>query len=97
MEYIKLTDEEYMEDDAMPCEWYFEVDPKNNRIQARSIEIYSSGSGSCMTKDEYENMVIEIVPVPTVEELNNGIWSDMHHAVIISEEDFNELWDKFHR
>jgi len=93
MEYIKLTDEESCADDGMPYIWFFEVNPQNDRLQERSIEVDPSGRVQCMTKEEYLDSVIELVPVPTAEELNQGIWGETQHAELISKEQFEALWN----
>ena len=92
MEYIKLTDNEYKDNDDMPYEWYFEINTQNERLSERMIEVFSSGRINRITKEEYYNTVIELVPVPTVEEFNNGIWGDLQCASVISEAQFEEIW-----
>ena len=92
MEYIRLTDEEFRTDDSVPYISYFEVDPQNERIGKRQIEVYSSGRIVCVTEEEYLRTVIELVPVPTVEELNQGIWSERQHAECIAKEQLEALW-----
>ena len=92
MEYIRLTDSEAYADDTMPCEYYYEVNTRDDRLQERSIEVFPSGCIRRVTKAEYEADVIELVPIPTVDELNTGIWSEQQHAELISEAQFEALW-----
>ena len=93
MEYIRLTDAESHFDDGTPYEWYFEVDPQNERIGKRHIEVYASGRVVRVTEAEYLETAVELEPVPTAEELCSGVWGEHQHAERISAEQFEALWN----
>lgn len=70
MEYIKL----FWKDAPLgePSIILYEVDTENERLALRSIDIFADGHTHNIT-DLYDG-VIEIVPIPTVEELNAHVW-----------------------
>ncbi len=37
--------------------------------------------------------VIEVCPIPTVDELNTNIWGEGFYATIISKEEFDKIWN----
>lgn len=57
----------------------YEVDLKDNRYILRLIDIYDA--------------VIEVLPLETVKEINNGIWGEEISACLISREEFEEIWN----
>ena len=70
IEYIKLFWEGAPEGE--PAVILYEVDTENERLALRSIDIFAD----CRTRnipDLYDG-VIEITPIPTVEELNAHVW-----------------------
>lgn len=92
MEYLQLIDNDEYEREIMPYKYYFEVD--DEREVVRAIEFYHSGEVLCFTEQEFYADVVEIVPIPKVEELNQGVWSDCQEAVLISKEIFENQWNK---
>lgn len=72
MEYIKL----FWKDAPVgePSIILYEVDTENERLALRSIDIFADGHTHNIT-DLYDG-VIEIVPIPTVEELNAHVWGE---------------------
>jgi len=39
------------------------------------------------------SIVIEITPIPTVEELNAHVWGEEFHACIIEQAEFEAIWE----
>lgn len=72
VEYIKVFME--YESDDMPVVYLYEVDLENERLALRAIEIFANRHVECMN-DLYRD-VIEILPIPTAEELNAKVWGD---------------------
>lgn len=87
-EYIKLFWEHELDNE--PVIILYEVDLKNERLALRSIDIFSDRT--CKNIDEFYKDVIEIVPIPTVEEFNSHIWGREFHACLIGKPEFEKLW-----
>lgn len=89
VEYIKVFME--YESDDMPVIYFYEVDLVNDRLAKREIEIFVNRQ-VIITKDLYRD-VIEIVSIPTAEELNSSVWGDGFCASIIAAEEFECVWN----
>lgn len=89
MEYIKLFME--FEIEEQPVVYFFEVDLSNERLAARAIEVLANRQVDCIT-DLYEG-VIEITPIPTVEEFSTNVWGEGFFAQSIPQEEFETIWN----
>ena len=87
-EYIKLFWEDALEGE--PTVILYEVDTENERLVLRSIDVFADGH-TCNIPDLYDG-VIEIVPIPTVEELNAHVWGEEFHACLIEKAEFEIIW-----
>lgn len=88
MEYLKLFWEH--EFNGEPVIILYEVNSDNERLAVRSIDIFADGSTNNID-DLYED-VIEIVSIPTVDELNSHIWGEEFFACLIQKEEFEKIW-----
>lgn len=88
MEYIQV----FMEYESvdMPLVYFYEVDLSEGRFAHRAMEVFTSRKVHHM-KDLYSD-VIEKLPIPTLDELNTGVWGEDFYAVLISREDFERVW-----
>ena len=89
MEYINVFMEYESED--MPMVYFYEVDLDEERLCRRAIEIFPDRRTS-LTDDLYRD-VIEIVPIPTKEELNSGVLGEGFFACIVSGDEFEKIWE----
>ncbi|MDE6052795.1 MAG: hypothetical protein K2G55_03340 [Lachnospiraceae bacterium] len=89
MEYIKLLWEHDLADE--PTSILYEVNAENERLAERSIDIYRDGRTNHIS-DPYAG-VIEITPIPTVEEFNSNIYGEEFRACQITKEEFDRIWD----
>ena len=69
----------------------YEVDTENERLVLRSIDIFADGRTRNIP-DLYDG-AIEIMPVPTVEELNDHVWGEEFHACAIEKAEFEAAWE----
>lgn len=88
MEYLKLFWEHEL--NGEPVIILYEVNSDNERLAVRSIDIFADGSTNNID-DLYED-VIEIVSIPTVDELNFHIWGEEFFACLIQKEEFEKIW-----
>lgn len=86
VEYIKVF-MEYKSDD-LPVTYLYEIDLDNERLALRAIEIFANRQVSNI--DNLYCDVIEIVPIPTVKDLNSKVWGDGFFASIIALEEFEK-------
>ena len=88
-EYIKI----FWEHDFLnePRVIIYEVDLDNDRYMLRLIDIYADGI--CKNNDDPYDAVIEVLPLETVEEINNNAWGDDIRACLISKEEFEKIWN----
>ena len=89
IEYIKLFWEGAPEGE--PSVILYELDTENERLARRSIDIFAD----CRTRnipDLYDG-VIEITPIPTVEELNAHVGGEEFNACIIEQAEFDPIRD----
>ena len=70
------------ESDDMPVIFFYEVDLINERFMIREIEVFADNTVKLIDNPYYE--VIEMCPIPTVEELNENIWGEGFYAINIS-------------
>ncbi len=89
IEYIKLFMKYESKD--MPIAYLYEVNLDDERLALRAIEIFEDRK--LIKMDDLYRDVIEIFPIPTVDEFNAKIWGDGFHAFIISKEEFEECWE----
>ena len=89
IEYIKLFWESAPEGE--PPVILYEVDTENERLVLRSIDIFADGRTRNIP-DLYEG-AIEIMPIPTVEELNAHIWGEEFRACAIEKAEFEAIWE----
>ena len=89
IEYIQLFME--YESDDMPVVYFYEVYLKDNRFALRSIEVFADRTVK-LENDLYCD-VIEVCPIPTVDEFNTKVWGEGFYATIISKEEFDEIWN----
>ena len=89
IEYIKLFIE--YESDDMPVVYFYEVNLQDNRFILREIEVFIDRTVK-LDDDPYRD-VIEMCPIPTVDELNAKVWGEGFYAKIISKEEFEEIWN----
>lgn len=87
-EYIKLFWKEAPEGEPMVI--LYEVDTENERLALRSIDIFSDGHTRNI--DDLYDGAIEIIPIPTVEELNAHVWGKEFHACLIEKTEFERIW-----
>lgn len=88
-EYIQLFWEHELDNE--PKVILYEVNLENERLALRSIDIFANRITSNI--DDLYKDVIEIVPIPTVEEFNSHIWGKEFFARLITEKEFEEVWD----
>ncbi len=89
IEYIKLFME--YESDDLPLVYFYEVNLQDNRFILREIEVFIDRTVK-LDDDPYRE-VIEMCPIPTVDELNAKVWGEGFYAKIISKEEFEEIWN----
>lgn len=88
-EYIKLFWKDAPEGE--PLIILYEVDTENERLALRSIDIFTDRHTHNIA-DLYDG-VIEIVPIPTVEEFNTHVWGEEFYACIIEKAEFEAIWE----
>lgn len=88
MEYIKLYWEHNFDDE--PIVIFYEVCVEAERLAKRSIDVYANGETKNVD-DLYEG-VIEITPIPTIEEFNSGVWGEEFFASLVTQEEFESVW-----
>lgn len=89
IEYIQLFME--YESDDMPVIYFYEVDLNDNRFALRQMEVFADRTVK-IENDLYHD-VIEVCPIPTVDEFNTKVWGEGFYAAIISKEEFDEIWN----
>ena len=89
IEYIKLFWEGAPEGE--PSVILYEVDTENERLALRSIDIFADGRTRNIS-DLYEG-AIEIMPIPTAEELNASAWGEEFRACVIEKAEFEAIWE----
>ena len=75
----------------MPVVYFYEVNVKDERLACRAIEVFENRWLSKI--DDLYRDVIEIIPIPTADELNAGIWGEGFCAFVISKEEFETVWE----
>lgn len=89
MEYIKLFWEDAPEGE--PPVILYEVDTEKKRLGRRSIDIFTDGR--IRNIPELYDGAVEITPIPTVEEMNGGIWGEGFHACLMGQAEFEAVWE----
>lgn len=88
MEYIKLFWEGAPEGE--PVVILYEIDTDHDRLALRSIDVFPNRRTKNI-EDFYAD-VLEITPIPTVEELNAGVWGEEFRVYLIDKADFEKVW-----
>ena len=88
LEYIKLFYEH--QNNEEPVIILYEVNLDDERLAMRSIDIFADGHTNNI--DDLYDGVIEILPIPTVEEFNMHIWGEEFNACCISQAEFEAIW-----
>ena len=89
-EKIFLVDD-IVEEICKPDKYFYEVDVNDDRFALRAIEIFVD-----RTVEFYNDLycdVVEVCPIPTVDELNEKVWGEGFYATIISKGKFDEIWN----
>ena len=89
IEYIQLFME--YESDDMPMVYFYEVDLNNDRLALREMEVFVNREVK-LNADLYCD-VIEVCPIPTVDEFNAKFFGEGFTANYISKEEFDEIWN----
>ena len=89
IEYIQLFME--YESDDMPVIYFYEVDLNDNRFALREMEVFADRT--VKIENDFYHDVIEVCPIPTVDEFNTKVWGEGFYAAIISKEEFDEIWN----
>ena len=89
IEYIKLFME--YESDDLPLVYFYEVNLQDSRFILREIEVFIDRTVK-LDDDPYRD-VIEMCPIPTVDELNAKVWGEGFYAKIIYKEEFQVMWN----
>lgn len=90
MEYIKLFWNNAP--DGEPIIILYEVDAEHGRWAHRSIDIFVDRHTHNIA-DLYDE-VIEVVPIPTVEEFNSHAWGEEFRACAIKKDEFEAIWKR---
>ena len=90
MEYVKLFWLDAPKGE--PVVILYEVNVDNERLALRSIDIFRDRHTHNIN-DLYEG-VIEIIPIPTIDEFNNHIWGEEFYASLISQDEFETTWER---
>lgn len=88
VEYIKLFWKHNLSDE--PVVILYEVDLNNERLAVKAIDIFADRKTKNI--DNFYEAVIEIVPIPTVEEFNSDVYGEEFHACLITREEFEKVW-----
>lgn len=89
MEYLKLFWKHNLDDE--PVVILYEVNKSNERLAIRSIDIFADRTTANI--DDLYAGVIEILPIPTVEEFNSHELGNEFNACLISKEEFEQTWN----
>ena len=90
IEYIKLFWEGAPEGE--PVVILYEIDTDHDRLALRSIDVFPDRRTKNI-EDFYAD-VLEITPIPTVEELNAGVWGEEFRSCLIDKVEFESVWNK---
>lgn len=69
----------------------YEVKIEEERWAMRSIDIFQDGTTKNI--DNLYDGVIEMIPIPTVEEFNSHLWGKEFYACLIGKEEFEGIWN----
>lgn len=87
-QYLKLVWDHDFDDE--PNIIFYEVQLDQDRLCRRSIEVFASGKIKCL--DDLYYQAIEITPIPTIDEINQGIWGDDLLAYHCCAKEFEDLF-----
>ena len=89
IEYIQLFME--YESDDMPVVYFYEVDLKDNRFALREIEVFADRT--VKIENALCREVVEVCPIPTVDEFNAKVWGEGFYATFVFKKEFDEIWN----
>lgn len=89
MEFIKMLWKHDLADE--PKIIFYQVDLTEGRYVTKAVEVFADGSKKNI--DDFYKDVIEITELPTVEELNQGIFGDEFSACYVKRKDFEAVWN----
>ena len=89
LEYIKLFWRHEIDDE--PVVILYMVDLDNDRLAVNAIDIFADRKTRNIT--EFYKDVIEIVPIPTVQEINTDEYGKEFHACYITKREFEQVWN----
>ena len=89
IEYIQLFME--YESDDMPVVYFYEVNLKDNRFALREIEVFADRT--VKIENALCREVVEVCPIPTVDEFNAKVWGEGFYATFVFKKEFDEIWN----
>lgn len=75
----------------MPVVYFYEVDLKDNRFALREIEVFADRT--VKIENALCREVVEVCPIPTVDEFNAKVWSEGFYATFVFKKEFDEIWN----
>ena len=90
MEYIRVHWKHDFEDE--PIFIFYEICSDNERLAKRSIDVFRNGQTKNI--DDLYDGAIEITPIPSAEEINEGAFGEEFSASLITKEMFENIWNK---
>ena len=75
----------------MPVVYFYEVDLKDNRFALREIEIFADRT--VKIENALCREVVEVCPIPTVDEFNAKVWGEGFYATFVFKKEFDEIWN----
>jgi hypothetical protein len=79
------------ESDDMPVVYFYEVDLKDNRFALREIEVFADRT--VKIENALCREVVEVCPIPTVDEFNAKVWGEGFYATFVFKKEFDEIWN----
>lgn len=71
---------------------YYEID--DDRRTIRLIDFFADGRIECLNRTNKDEGYIADQPFPSMEEMNKNS-SETHYIVYVSQEEFEDLWNKY--
>ncbi len=75
----------------MPVVYFYEVDLKDNRFALREIEVFADRT--VKIENALCREVVEVCPIPTVDEFNAKVWGEGFYATFVFKKEFDEIWN----
>ena len=79
------------ESDDMPVVYFYEVDLKDNRFALREIGVFADRT--VKIENALCREVVEVCPIPTVDEFNAKVWGEGFYATFVFKKEFDEIWN----